>query len=130
MSRKATVALAFSVAVLIATSARAQESSPTQESPPNYVADPDVFKRVFEDTSFRIVLGTWEAGQTDKPHSNLPTSVAYALTDCSLRVAVPNGKFAYITVRAGTASTVARTQSHTTTNVGTSVCRVLVIERK
>jgi hypothetical protein len=101
-----------------------------QDAPPAYKADPDVYKLAFEDTSFRITSATWQPGQTDKPHSTLATAVAYALTDCSLRVAAPDGKFAYINVRAGGASTVARTVSHTTTNVGTSVCHVLVIERK
>lgn len=125
MSCKAALALGLVVAVLVATSARAQD-----DSPPGYKADPDTYKLVFEDTSFRITAATWQPGQTDKPHSTLATAVAYALTDCSLRVAAPDGKFAYIAVRAGTASTVARSQSHTTTNVGTSVCRVLVIERK
>ena len=124
MSCKATLALGFIIGALIAAAAHAQES------PPGYVADPDVYKLVFEDASFRITSATWQSGQTDKPHSTLATAAAYALTDCSLRVAAPDGKFAYINVRAGTASTVARTLSHTTTNVGTSICHVLVIERK
>jgi hypothetical protein len=121
---KATLALGLTVGALIATAANAQES------PPGYVADPDVFKLVFEDASFRIISATWQPGQTDKPHSHLVTSAAYTLTDCSLRVATPDGKFAYINVRAGTGSTVARTPSHTTTNEGTSVCHLLLIERK
>lgn len=124
MPCKATLALGFAFCALIVNGAYAEES------PPGYKADPDVYKLAFEDTSFRITAATWQPGQTDKPHSTLATAVAYALTDCALRIAVPDGKFAYITVRAGTASTVARTVSHTTTNVGTSVCRVLVIERK
>lgn len=124
MSCRPALVLGFAVAAVIAVGARAQES------PPGYKADPAVYKLAFEDTSFRITLATWQPGETDKPHSTLATAVAYALTDCSLRVAAPDGEFAYITVRAGSASTVARTLSHTTTNVGTSVCRVLVIERK
>jgi hypothetical protein len=104
--------------------------SSAQESPPTYKADPDVFKLAFEDTSFRMIAGTWQPGQTDKPHSHLAVSVAYALTDCSLRVAAPDGKFAYINVKAGTVSTVAITPSHTTTNNGNAVCKVLLVERK
>jgi len=61
-----------------------------QESPPTYKADPDVFKLVFEDTSFRIISATWQPGQTDEPHSHLAVSVA-----------VPDGKFAYINERQG-----------------------------
>ena len=125
MLRRSTIALGIAAAAVIAPGAAC-----AQEAPPAYKADPDVYKLAFEDTSFRITSATWQPGQTDKPHSTLATAVAYALTDCSLRVAAPDGKFAYINVRAGTASTVARTVSHTTTNVGTSVCHVLVIERK
>ena len=36
------------------------------------------YKRVFEDTSFRMIAGTWQPGQTDKPHSHMSVSVAYA----------------------------------------------------
>jgi hypothetical protein len=124
MLRRSTIALGIAVTVMAGAAASAQDA------PPGYVADPDVYKRAFEDTNFRITSATWQPGQSDKPHSTLATAVAYALTDCSLRVAAPDGKFAYINVRAGGASTVARTVSHTTTNVGTSVCHVLVIERK
>jgi hypothetical protein len=124
MVRRSTIALGIAVTVMAGAAAFAEDA------PPGYVADPDIYKLAFEDTSFRITSATWQPGQTDKPHSTLATAVAYALTDCSLRVAVPGGKFAYINVRAGGASTVARTASHTTTNVGTSVCHVLVIERK
>jgi len=60
---------------------------------------------------------------------NRPAAL-YTLTDCSLRIATPDGKFAYIKSKAGTASTVANTPSHTATNVGASFRQVLLIERK
>ncbi len=125
MLRRSTIALGIAAAAVVAAGALS-----AQESPPTYKADPDVFKLVFEDTSFRIISATWQPGQADKPHSHLSVSVAYALTDCSLRVAAADGRFAYINVKAGTASTVAITPSHTTTNEGTAVCHVLLIERK
>lgn len=125
MLRAATIALGLTAAAFIGAGAVS-----AQDSPPSYQADPDVYKLVFEDMSFRIVSATWQPGQTDKPHSTLSTAVAYALTDCALRVAAPDGKFAYINTRAGAASTVAMTHSHMATNVGTAVCHVLLIERK
>jgi hypothetical protein len=120
-----TIALGLAAAALMAPGV-----VQAQESPPTYKADPDVYKLVFEDMNFRIISATWQPGQTDKPHSHLSVSVAYALTDCSLRVAAPNGEFAYINTTVGTTSTVAFTPSHTATNEGTTICRVLLIERK
>jgi hypothetical protein len=124
MLRGSTIALGIASAVIAAGVVHAQES------PPTYKADPQVYKLIFEDTSFRIISATWQPGQTDKPHSHMTVSVAYALTDCSLRVAAPDGRFAYINTPAGTASTVAITPSHTTLNEGTTVCRVLLVERR
>ncbi len=129
MLRRSAIALGIAAAAAAAAVMAAGRVS-AQESPPTFKADPDVLKLVFEDTSFRIILATWQPGQTDKPHSHLSVSVAYALTDCSLRVAAADGRFAYINVKAGTASTVAITPSHTTTNGGAGVCRILLVERK
>jgi hypothetical protein len=125
MLRAATIVLGLTAAALVGAGAAF-----AQDSPPTYKADPDVFKLVFEDTSFRIISATWQPGQTDKPHSHLSTSVAYTLTDCALRIAAPDGRFAYINTKAGTASTVAITHSHTTTNVGTAACHLFLVERK
>jgi hypothetical protein len=124
MLRGLTIALGIAAAVVAASAVSAQES------PPTYKADPDVYKLVFEDASFRIISATWQPGQTDKPHSHLSASVAYAVTDCSLRIAVADGRFAYINSKAGTMSTVAVTPSHTATNEGNAACHVLLIERK
>jgi hypothetical protein len=124
MLRGLTIALGFAAA------AGAAGTVSAEESPPTYKADPDVYKLVFEDASFRIISATWQPGQTDKLNSHLSASVAYAVTDCSLRVAVPDGRFAYINSKAGRMSTVAITPSHTATNEGNAACHVLLIERK
>ena len=125
MLRRSTIALGIAAAAVVAVGAAF-----AQEAPPAYKADPSVYKLVFEDTNFRMILATWQPGQTDKPHSHLVASVVYALTDCSLRITVPDGRFAYINVRAGTASTIAMTPSDTATNNGPAVCSLLEIERK
>ncbi len=101
-----------------------------QNAPPAYEADPTVYKIIFEDQNFRVIAATWQAGQTDKPHSHPVGSLGYALTDCTLKVTSADGKVAEINPTAGKPNTVAMTPSHSATNVGPGECRVLLIERK
>ena len=101
-----------------------------QTAPPAYEGDPSVYKIIFEDQNFRVIAATWQAGQSDKPHSHSVGSLGYALTDCALKLTSADGKVTNINPKAGHANTVAMTPSHTATNVGPSECRVLLIERK
>jgi len=101
-----------------------------QTAPPTYEADPSVYKIIFEDQNFRVIAATWQAGQGDKPHSHSVGSLAYALTDCALKVTSADGKVADINPKVGHANTVPMTPSHTATNVGPGECRVILIERK
>ena len=57
-----------------------------QNAPPYYQADPDVYKVIFEDQNFRVILSTRKKGVRDKDHSHPIPSVAYPLTDCTNRV--------------------------------------------
>ena len=63
-----------------------------QNAPPPYQADPDVYKVIFEDQNFRVILSTRKKGVRDKDHSHAISSVAYLLTDCINRVYTPDGK--------------------------------------
>ncbi len=56
--------LVLAVASLIASST----SLFAQNSPPTYQADPSVYKVIFENDNFRVILATWPPGVTDKPH--------------------------------------------------------------
>jgi len=40
-----------------------------QSSEPTYKADPDVYKLIFEDVNFRVIVGTRKPGQKDKAHA-------------------------------------------------------------
>lgn len=101
-----------------------------QSAPPTYKADPGVYQVIFENDSFRVISATWQPGQGDKSHSHSAASIAYALTDCNLKLTSADGKVVNITAKAGSANAVGMTPSHTATNVGPAECRSILIERK
>jgi quercetin dioxygenase-like cupin family protein len=124
MNRYMTIALAGTALASMASAALAQNA------PPTYQADPSVYKVIFEDQNLRVIAATWKAGQTDKPHSHPVPSIAYAVTDCALKLTSPDGKSVNITPKAGSANAVPITASHTAENVGAAECRTLFVERK
>ncbi len=101
-----------------------------QNSPPYYVADPGVYKVIFEDQIFRVIEATWQPGQIDKPHSHLIPAVVYSLNNCRLKLTSADGTTRIINNKAGHAQAVPFTASHTAQNLGRSACRVLFFERK
>ena len=101
-----------------------------QSAPPTHKADPGVYQVVFENDSFRVISATWQPGQTDKAHSHSVASIAYALTDCNLKLTSADGKVVDVTAKAGSVNAVGMTPSHTTSNVGAAECRSILIEQK
>jgi hypothetical protein len=101
-----------------------------QEAPPYYVADPGVYKVIFEDPMFRVIEATWRPGQIDKPHSHLIPAVVYSLDNCRLKLTSADGTTRIVNNKAGHAMSVPFTASHTAQNIGRSACRVLFFERK
>ena len=120
-------AVAASFAVLAAVSSSAVQA---QWSPPSYQADPAVYKLIFEDARFRIIVATWKPGQGDKPHAHLAPTVVYSLTNCILKLTSANGETRIVKNRAGHAMSVPFTTSHVAQNIGPSACRVLFVENK
>lgn len=114
-------------AAMIATSST---SALAQNAPPTYQADPSVYKLIFQDQNFRVILGTWAPGVTDKPHSHPVPSVAYALTDCALLLTSADGKTVTLHPKVGVVTTVPITASHTAKNIGSTECRTVFVERK
>ena len=100
-----------------------------QNAPATYQADPSVYKLIFEDPNFRVILGTWAPGVTDKPHSHPVPSVAYALTDCTLQLTSADGKTVTLHPKVGVVTTVPITASHTAHNIGSTECRTVFVER-
>ena len=101
-----------------------------QDAPPIYMADPAVYKVIFEDQSFRVIQATWKPGQIDKQHAHPVPSIVYALTNCSIKLTSADGKTVVIHNKAGRASTVPITFSHHAQNIGRHTCRLLLVERR
>ncbi|MCP3472631.1 hypothetical protein NLM33_20165 [Bradyrhizobium sp. CCGUVB1N3] len=116
--------LGLSAAAIWIGSAAAQDAAPT------YQADPAVYKVIFEDQNFRVIVATWKKGATDKPHSHPLPFVVYALDDCTVRVHNPDGTTRELKNQAGVATAGPITSSHTAENLGETDCRALLVERK
>lgn len=122
MLRSAMLGLGLATASIVSTAA--------QDAPPSYQADPAVYKVIFENQNFRVIVATWKKGATDKPHSHPLPFVVYALDDCSVLVRNPDGTSRELKNHAGTASAGPITSSHTAENLGEADCRALLVERK
>ena len=101
-----------------------------QNAPATFRADPSVYKLLYEDQNIRVISATWAKGVHDKPHSHPIPSVAYALDDCTLRLYAPDGTTGDITNKAGSATEVPITPSHTAENIGPTDCYVVIVEHK
>ena len=101
-----------------------------QNAPATFRADPSVYKLLYEDQNIRVISATWAKGVHDKPHSHPIPSVAYALDDCTLRLYAPDDTTRDITNKAGSATEVPITPSHTAENIGPTDCYVVIVEHK
>jgi len=101
-----------------------------QSAPPTYQGDPSVYKLIFEDQNFRVILATRKAGVHDKVHGHPAPGIVYNITDCNTKVYEPDGKTRDANSKAGTATAVAVIPSHSAENVGTADCQQLFLERK
>jgi hypothetical protein len=125
MKLRTTLALSAMALLSMASSAAI-----AQNALPTYQADSDVYKLIFEDKNFRVIAATWKPGVRDKAHSHPYPSIAYTLTDCTIRLHSPDGKTRDVNNKAGTAQTVPTTKAHFAENIGPGECRVLFVERK
>ena len=125
MERNITTALSATLLLSMASSA-----SLAQTAPPTYEGDPAVYKVIFEDQNFRVITGTWKKGEHDKSHSHPVPSIVYSLTDCVIRIHMPDGKTRDVTDKAGGVQAVPITQSHTAENIGPGDCQLVFVERK
>ena len=124
---RTTVALGAMALVSLASSAAMAQNAKT-----SYEGDPDVYKVIFEDQSFRVILSVRKKGVHDKVHSHPVPSIVYNLTDCTTLFYGSDGKPmpASNSGKAGTVSALPVIPSHSAENVGTAECQQLFIERK
>ena len=97
---------------------------------PHTKPTPVSIKVIFEDQNFRVIAATWKAGASDKPHSHPVPSVVYSLTDCALQVTSADGTTRDLNPKAGAATAVPITASHSAHNVGSTDCQAVFVERK
>ena len=101
-----------------------------QNSEPSYKADPAVYTVIFEDANFRVIRGVRKKGQKDNPHSHPVSSIVYNVNDCKNKLYAADGKSVLRDNKAGTASAVPITASHSTENIGDSDCTQIFVEKK
>jgi hypothetical protein len=101
-----------------------------QTAPPTYQGDPDVYKVIFEDQTFRVIATTRKKGVHDKAHGHPIPSIVYNITDCPTKLHAADGKTADVAGKAGTSNKVPVTASHSAGNLGAADCQQLLVERK
>jgi quercetin dioxygenase-like cupin family protein len=98
-----------------------------QVLPRSFEASPDIYKVVAQNTQYRVIEVTWKPGQRDQMHSH-PASAVYYLTDCSVRVHMPDGSLRDYKPSAGAAFVQAPIPGHFLENTGTSDCKIVMFE--
>jgi hypothetical protein len=101
-----------------------------QQVQPSYKADPSVYKLIYEDANFRVIEGVRPKGVHDKVHSHPSPGVVYNLTDCATKIYLPDGKTREAKRKAGEATSVPITPSHSAENTGSSDCKQIFVEKK
>jgi quercetin dioxygenase-like cupin family protein len=120
----------ISVSLVLAGGAAAPISVLAQGVPTSYKASPEVYKLIAENDQFRVIQATWKPGQRDAWHSHAGALASYLLTDCKSRVHTPDGKYQERSRKAGEANFSPVIASHAVENVGTTECRLVIVERK
>ena len=101
-----------------------------RKTPNPYKADPDVYKVIFENADFRVIVGTRKAGQKDKPHAHPLPGIVYNVNDCKNRLHSADGKIVLRDNKGGSAGATPITASHQTENIGTTDCVQVFVEKK
>jgi quercetin dioxygenase-like cupin family protein len=94
---------------------------------PNVVA-PDVYKKIFENDRVKVHQVTSKPGEKIAMHSH-PAHVAYILTPCTLKITPKDGEPQTANAKEGDVIWFDAV-THTGENVGTSECRVVIVELK
>ncbi len=85
---------------------------------------------IFENDQFRVIASTRKAGVHDKAHGHPLPSIVYFINDCKTKQYTPDGKSLETVRKAGTATAVPITPSHSAENTGATDCHSIFVERK
>ena len=100
-----------------------------QDTPRAFLASPEIYKVIGETGHYRVIAASWKPGERDHWHSRASAGVLY-LTDCRLRRFSPDGTSREAQTAAGTRGVNEAVSSQSLQNVGTSQCRLVLIEEK
>jgi hypothetical protein len=123
----ASLAAGVIASLFIASTASAQ--SAIHNHPSSFEASPEVYKLLFEDSHFRVIMAVWKPGQRDAMHSHPGVLVNYRFTDCKLQATFPDGKSQIRDTKKGEVGS-NPALSHSVQNIGNGDCQLLIIERK
>ena len=107
----------------LAASALAQAPSAPEPSK----ASPDVYKVVAQDAGYRVTEATWAPGQRDAAHAH-PVAATYFLSDCQLRMFLPDGTTRDVARKAGFSNVQPAVPSHSVQNIGKQPCKLVIFE--
>lgn len=130
MNVRRRILLSISVSLVVAGGLAIPVSVSAQGVPPSYEASPEVYKLIAENDQFRVIQATWKPGQRDAWHSHAGALASYLLTDCKSRVYTPDGKYQERSRKASEANFSPIIASHSYENVGTTECKLVMVERK
>ncbi len=130
MKAERNILLSLSASLVVAAGLATPVPVLAQNPPPSYIAASDVYKLLAENDQFRVIQATWKPGQRDAWHSHAGALASYLLTDCKSRVHTPDGKYQERSRKAGEANFSPIIASHAIENVGTTECRLVIVERK
>jgi len=130
MKMKMKTALSLTATLIAAVGLATPFTVSAEDAPLSYKAAPDVYKLLFENDQFRVILQTSKPGQRDASHSH-SALVTYRLSDCTGRLHYPDGKSTEPTPRKrGSVTYLPAQPSHSFENTGKTACEGLIVERK
>jgi len=125
-SRRTPVSCA-SLGASLALAALTTGAALAQVSPRSFEASPDIYKVIAQNAQYRVIAVTWKPGQRDQLHSH-PASAVYYLTDCSVRIHLPDGTSRDAKPPAGAAIVQPPIPGHILENTGASDCKLIMFE--
>lgn len=114
-------------ALVVALSMLAAPAAQAQANPRSFEASPDIYKVIAKDARSLVIEVTWKPGQRDVLHGHPPAAVYY-LTDCHMRIQLPDGSTRESWPKAGAANVNPAIAGHVLENIGSQECRMVMFE--
>ncbi len=106
-----------------------KEAETLAPAPHSTEASPENYSVIAENEYLRVLIGEWKPGVKDKFHSHPPFGV-YFLTDFDGRLHYPDGTTQNVIAKAGKAMVRGADPSHAFENLGNTLSKMILVERK